>query len=72
VTEAGRVIALLLMAAGVCLFGTIAAYIATVFLEPMQNKEDSEIRQVLEEMKLLRLKVEALETSNQHILSQKE
>ena len=70
VTEAGRIVALFLMAAGVCLFGTIAAYIATIFLEPLQNKEDSELIQVLEEMKLLRVKIEALEGSNQRILSQ--
>jgi voltage-gated potassium channel len=72
VTEAGRVVALFLMAAGVCLFGCITAYIATVFLEPMQKHEDSELKQLLEETRLLREKVEALETSNQRILSQKE
>ncbi|MCE0496690.1 MAG: ion transporter [Methylacidiphilales bacterium] len=75
VTEGGRAVALFLMATGVCLFGCITAYIATVFLEPMQKmqkEEDSELKLVLEEMKLLREKVEALETSNQQVLSQKE
>jgi hypothetical protein len=60
------------MAAGVCLFGCITAYIATVFLEPLQKTEESEVRQVLDEMRLLREKVEALETSHQRLLSQKE
>jgi len=72
VTEAGRVVALFLMAAGVCLFGCITAYIATVFLEPLQKEEESEVKQVLEEMRLLREKIEALETSNQRILAQRE
>ena len=70
VTEAGRIVALLLMAAGVCLFGTIAAYIATVFLEPLQKKDESDLKQLLQEMKALHTKVEALETSNQELLSQ--
>ncbi len=72
VTEGGRVVALFLMATGVCLFSCITAYIATIFLEPLQKKEDSELRQLLGEMKLLREKIDALETSNQRILSQKE
>lgn len=72
VTEAGRVIALLLMAAGVCLFGTIAAYIATVFLEPLQRKDESDIKQLLEEMKLLHKKMEALEISHQKAFSSQE
>jgi voltage-gated potassium channel len=61
VTEAGRVVAFFLMAAGVCLFGTIAAYIATVFLEPLQKKEDSELKLLLEEMRKLSAKIDALE-----------
>jgi voltage-gated potassium channel len=69
VTEAGRAVAVLLMAAGVCLFGTIAAYIATVFLEPLQNNDKPELRQMLEEMKLLREKIEALEISHREVLS---
>jgi len=72
VTEAGRAVALFLMAAGVCLFGCITAYIATVFLEPLQKKEESEIQEMLAEMRLLREKVEALEASNLRVLSQKE
>ena len=70
VTEGGRIVALLLMAAGVCLFGTIAAYIASVFLEPMQKNEEvelGELSNLLEELKLLRIKIEAIE-SNQQIL----
>jgi len=72
VTEGGRVVALFLMATGVCLFGCITAYIATVFLEPLQKKEDSELQLLLDQVKLLHEKIEALEASNQRILSQKE
>ena len=43
---------------------------ATVFLEPLQKKENLELIELLEEMKLLRVKIEALEGSNQRILSQ--
>jgi voltage-gated potassium channel len=62
VTEGGRIVALFLMAAGVCLFGTIAAYIATVFLEPLQKTEESELKELLRQMRLLQEKVEALQS----------
>jgi len=65
VTEAGRII-------GFCLMGTITAYISTIFMHPFQTHEESEIRLVLEEMKLLRQKVEALESSTQQILTRRE
>ena len=61
VTEEGRIVALVLMAAGVCLFGTIAAYISTLFLGPLQKTEESEVRQMLEELRQLRKQVDSLE-----------
>jgi voltage-gated potassium channel len=72
VTDGGRVIAFVLMCSGVCLFGCITAYIATVFLEPMRRHEDSKFSEVMAEMKLLREKIDALESSNQQLLSRNE
>ena len=58
VTLAGRMIALVLMVAGVCLFGTVTAYIASVFLESQQKKEDTLTHRVLAEVTALRQKLD--------------
>lgn len=63
VTHEGRFIAALLITAGVGLFGTFTAYIASHFLESERAKEESEIQQLIAEVRLLRERVEALEPS---------
>lgn len=63
VTHEGRVIAAVLMTAGVGLFGTFTAYIASYFLEAERQKEESEIQMLIAEVRLLREKVECLEPS---------
>jgi len=61
VTPEGRVIGVILMAAGVGLFGTLTAYIASVFLNPGKTDGPSEA-ELTQELKLLREKMEGLET----------
>jgi len=61
-THEGRIIAAVLMTAGVGLFGTFTAYVATFFLEAEHKQEESEIRQLLREVRVLRSKLEAIES----------
>lgn len=60
VTTGGRIVAAVLMTAGVGLFGTFTGYVATSFLEAEQKKEENEIRALAEEVRLLREQVELL------------
>jgi voltage-gated potassium channel len=61
VSTEGKIIAAVLMTAGVGFFGTFTAYVASFFIEAEQQKEASEIHQLIEEVKLLRAKIELLE-----------
>ncbi len=61
ITLEGRLVAVVLMTAGVGLFGTFTGYVASFFVEAEQQKEASEIQQLIEEVRLLRGKIEALE-----------
>lgn len=60
VTHEGRIIAALLMTAGVGLFGTFTAYVASLFIEAEHQKEESEIQTLIQEVRLLKTQVEAL------------
>lgn len=64
VTTEGRIIAVILMTAGVCLFGTFTALVASFFLGVEQKKEQSEIRELIEEVRLLRAEVKKLDRNN--------
>lgn len=61
VTFAGRTIAVLLVVFGLSFFGTFTAYVASFFLEKAQLKEETEIQQLIREVRHLRTKVEDLE-----------
>lgn len=61
VTNEGRFLAILLMTAGVGLFGTATAYVATFFLEPEQKEEDEREKKILSEVRALRDKLDAIE-----------
>jgi voltage-gated potassium channel len=67
VTDAGRIIGVILMVAGVGLFGTLSGFIASWFLSPTQKKEESEIgllRSEIAELKALVLKVPVRKSSS--------
>jgi len=66
VTHEGRFIAALLMTAGVGLFGTFTAYIATLFMEAEQKKEESEIQTLIQEVRMLKTQVQALTEKRIH------
>ena len=61
ITHEGRIVAAFLMTAGVGLFGTFTAFVATFFMEVDQKKEEGEIHKLIEEVRLLREKIESLE-----------
>jgi voltage-gated potassium channel len=49
------------MTAGVGLFGTFTGYVASFFMEAEQKEEEIEIHGLVQEVRLLRDKIEALE-----------
>jgi voltage-gated potassium channel len=57
----GRVLACILMTAGVGLFGTFTGFVASLFVEPNSTKEESQHQLVVREIKALRTKIELLE-----------
>ncbi len=61
VTPEGRVIGAVLMLGGVALVSTFTAFIASFFLEPGGKKEEEKLDLVLEEVRVLRQKIEQLE-----------
>lgn len=54
VTAEGRVVAVILMTAGVGMFGTFSGLMASWFLAPRARHEESEISELREEIRLLR------------------
>lgn len=61
VTTIGRLIAALLMIAGVGLFGTFTGYVANFFVEDEQEQADSDIKMLINEVQQLRQQIEELE-----------
>ncbi len=57
----GRIISVLLMSAGVALFGTFTASLATYFLEPEQEEDEQRDIGLLKEIKKLSIKIDSLE-----------
>jgi len=51
----------LLMSAGVALFGTFTASLATYFLEPEQEEDENRDIELLKEIKTLSIKIDSLE-----------
>ncbi len=54
VTSAGRVLAALLMFAGIGLFGTYTAFVASAFLAPGEKEQEREMAEIRREMRRLR------------------
>jgi voltage-gated potassium channel len=61
VTAIGRLIAAVLMIAGVGLFGTFTGYVANFFVEDEQEQTDSDLQTLISEVRQLRQKIEELE-----------
>lgn len=64
-TSLGRIVAAILMTAGVGLFGTFTAYVASFFIEHEQQETESEIRDVLKEIRELRKEIEEISSRSQ-------
>ena len=61
VTLLGRIVAVLLMTAGVGLFGTFTAYVATYFLEKEEAKEELREERILAELMAIRERLDQFE-----------
>lgn len=61
VTDAGRVVAAILMTAGVGLFGTFTGFIASMFVEPDIKREENEVQALTQEIRALRGELKALD-----------
>ena len=57
----GRIIACILMAVGVGLFGTFTGFIASLFVEPELTRDESAHERVLREMRSLDAKISSLD-----------
>ena len=57
----GRIVACILMTAGVGLFGVFTGFLASVFVEPELEREESEIQELTREVRALRTQVQSLE-----------
>jgi voltage-gated potassium channel len=64
VTAEGRTVAVMLMTAGVILFAILTGYIASMFNSVGQKKEESEILVLTQEIRLLRQKIEDMESKD--------
>lgn len=70
-TLVGRIVAAVLMTAGVGLFGTFTAYVASFFLhheeeEEQKKQEDNQEEEILLELKAIRERLERIEKSIEH------
>ncbi|MCX6906546.1 MAG: ion transporter [Verrucomicrobia bacterium] len=63
VTTEGRIVAVILMTAGVGLFGTFTAFVASSFLGFQQKREQAEIKELIAEVKRLHEKIETMQVS---------
>jgi voltage-gated potassium channel len=62
VSDTGRAVAVVLMTAGVGLFGTFTGFIASMFVEPDLKREESGIRDLTEEVRSLRTQIDSMES----------
>lgn len=64
VTVEGKLVAMVLMITGVGLFGVLTGLFARLFVDPELKKEESDIRLLAEEIRLLREKLEQYQPSD--------
>lgn len=61
VTDGGRVVAAILMTAGVGLFGTFTGFVASMFVEPDIKREENEVHALAQEIKALRRELRSVD-----------
>ncbi|MES2659039.1 MAG: ion transporter [Verrucomicrobiota bacterium] len=66
VTDGGRIVAALLMTAGVGLFGTFTGFIASMFVEPDIKREENETQALAREIRVLREELRAIDEKLSH------
>jgi len=64
VTTEGRIVAAILMTAGVGVFGTFTGLVAGIFMQERQKNEETELACLIKEVRLLRQKIESLESDS--------
>lgn len=62
VSPEGRIVAAVLMTAGVGLFGTFTGFVASLFVEPELKPKDHDIQELTREIQALRIQVQCLES----------
>jgi voltage-gated potassium channel len=60
ITLEGRAVAVVLMTAGVALFATFTAFISSFFLESANKQHESEVRELIAEVRLLRQRLDSM------------
>lgn len=65
VTTEGKLVAIVLMITGVGFFGVLTGLFARLFVQPEFRREDSDIRHLATEIRLLRKKIERMESKSE-------
>ena len=61
VTDAGRIVAAVLMVAGVGLFGTFTGFVASMFVEPDIKREENEVHELSRQIRALRREIRTMD-----------
>ena len=61
VTDGGRIVAAILMTAGVGLFGTFTGFVASMFVEPDIKREENEVHALAKQIKALRSEIQSID-----------
>ncbi|MEO5914340.1 MAG: ion transporter [Luteolibacter sp.] len=61
VTDEGRIVAAILMTAGVGLFGTFTGFVASMFVEPDIKREENQLNALAKELRALRKEMQAVD-----------
>ena len=62
-TVEGKIVAMILMVTGVGLFGVLTGLFARLFVEPDLKREDADISALTTEIRLLRERIEKMESA---------
>lgn len=61
VTNGGRIVAAILMTAGVGLFGTFTGFVASMFVEPDIKREENEVHALAQQIQALRMELRSVD-----------